>query len=154
MLRVALDSNILAYAEGVDDPDRQAMARSLLDHLDEEATLIPAQALGELYNVLLRRGKLTRDAARKAVTVWRDIFLIGPTTETAFLVAVDLAADHRLSIWDSVIISVAAENGCRILMSEDMQDGFTWRGVTVVNPFTAEQHPLLASLLGMADDQN
>lgn len=152
MLKVALDSNILAYAEGVDDPDRQTAARTLLDQLDEEATLIPAQALGELYNVLLRKGKLTREAARTAVTVWRNIFLVGPTTEAALLAAVDLATDHRLKIWDSIIMSVAAEGGCRLLLSEDMQDGFTWSGITVVNPFAEPRHPLLESFLGAADD--
>ena len=148
---MALDSNILAYAEGIDDPGRQAAARALLDELDEEATLIPAQALGELYNVLLRKGNFTRDAARKAVTLLRDIFLVGPTTETAFLAAVDLAADHRLTIWDSIIVSVAAEGGCRILLSEDLQDGFTWHGVTVVNPFASPRHPLLNALLDTTD---
>jgi len=28
-----------------------------------------------------------------------------------------------------------------------LQDGFTWGGVSVVNPFTAELHPLLEALL-------
>jgi len=51
------------------------------------------------------------------------------------------------------MMSVAAEAGCRLLLSEDLQDGFTWRGVTVVNPFAAERHPLLAALLDMADDE-
>ncbi|WP_205963481.1 PIN domain-containing protein [Roseicella aquatilis] len=31
----------------------------------------------------------------------------------------------------------AAEAECRLLLSEDIQDGFTWRGVTVRNPFAA-----------------
>ena len=35
----------------------------------------------------------------------------------------------------------------RLLLSEDLQDGFTWRGVTVANPFSASPHPLLAGLL-------
>ena len=33
------------------------------------------------------------------------------------------------------------------LLSKDLQDGFTWRGVTVTNPFSATTHPLLAALL-------
>jgi predicted nucleic acid-binding protein len=70
------------------------------------------------------------------------------------LEAIDLAADHRIGIWDSVIISVAAETGCRVLLSEDMQDGFTWRGVTVVNPFAEQRHPLLASLLDAAENED
>jgi len=69
------------------------------------------------------------------------------------LSAIDLAGDHRLSIWDSVVISVASEAGCRLLLSEDLQDGFTWGGVTVANPFASQQHPLLASLLQDADTE-
>jgi len=42
---------------------------------------------------------------------------------------------------------VAAENRCRLLLSEDFQNGFTWRGVTVVNPFATQQSPLLEDLL-------
>jgi hypothetical protein len=45
------------------------------------------------------------------------------------------------------MISAAAEGGCRLLLSEDLQDGFSWRGVTIANPFAAEQHPLLVALL-------
>jgi predicted nucleic acid-binding protein len=34
-----------------------------------------------------------------------------------------------------------------LLLSEDLQDGFTWRGVTVANPFGAAKRPLLAAML-------
>lgn len=37
------------------------------------------------------------------------------------------------------------------LPSEDFQNGFTWRGVTVVNPFTAPVSPLLAGLLSQSN---
>ena len=61
--------------------------------------------------------------------------------------ATDLAADHGLTIWDSVVLAAAAEAGCRLLLSEDLQEGFTWRGVTVANPFAPTQNPILAALL-------
>jgi predicted nucleic acid-binding protein len=63
------------------------------------------------------------------------------------LAATDLATDHRLSIWDAVILSAAADSGCRLLLSEDLQDGFTWQGVTVANPFASTLHPLLEAAL-------
>lgn len=69
------------------------------------------------------------------------------TTEDALLAAMDLVADHRLSVWDALILAVAANAHCRLLLSEDLQDGFTWCGVTVVNPFTEPRHPLLTPLL-------
>ena len=63
------------------------------------------------------------------------------------LSAADLATDHHLRIWDAVILSASAEAGCRLLLSEDLQEGFTWRGVTVTNPFSATPHALLRRLV-------
>ena len=62
----------------------------------------------------------------------------------------DIAADHRLQIRDALILSVAAENGRRLLLSEDLQDGFSWHGVTVVDPFADSPSPLLGDFLGEA----
>jgi hypothetical protein len=56
--------------------------------------------------------------------------------------------DHQLGIWDAVILSAASCSGCRLLLSDDLQAGFTWAGVTVVNPFASPQHALLQALLG------
>ena len=63
------------------------------------------------------------------------------------LAALDLAVDHRLQFWDALIVTVAAEARRRLLLSEDMPDGFLWRGVTVVIPFAEPLHPRLAALL-------
>jgi predicted nucleic acid-binding protein len=56
--------------------------------------------------------------------------------------ATDLASDHGLTIWDAVALAAAADAECRLLLSEDLQDGFTWRGVTVTNPLAATLHPM------------
>jgi predicted nucleic acid-binding protein len=149
---IAIDTNILAYIEGIDDVERQAVSRTVVRGLPDETVVIPMQALGELFNVLIRRG-WPAARARDAIFAWRDSYRTTTTTETAMIDAIDLAVDHRLRIWDSVIMSVAAEAGCRLLLSEDLQDGFTWRGITVVNPFAAERHPLLASLLDASEDE-
>jgi hypothetical protein len=37
-------------------------------------------------------------------------------------------------------------------LSEDLQEGFTWGGVTVINPFASPQHPLLQALLEEGDE--
>jgi predicted nucleic acid-binding protein len=42
----------------------------------------------------------------------------------------------------------SAENRCRLLLSEDLQTGFTWRGVTVVNPLREQKHPLFKAMTG------
>jgi predicted nucleic acid-binding protein len=151
-MKFALDTNILVYVEGVNGAAREKKSRELIARLPEALGIIPTQALGELYNVLTRKAAWPADRASDAALAWGDTFALAPTTASAMFEAFNLAADHRLHIWDSVMMSVAAEAGCRLFLSEDMQNGFTWRGVTVVNPFAQQPHPLLASLLGAADD--
>ena len=142
-MRIALDTNILAYAEGVGDEPRCSMAISLLEQLPPEVILLPAQTLGELFRVLT--GKAGRDPvfSREAIMSWVDSYETADSSMTAFQSAIDLAVDHRLQIWDALIMSVAAENRCRLLLSEDMQSGFTWRGISVLNPFISPLPPLL-----------
>jgi predicted nucleic acid-binding protein len=94
--------------------------------------------------------RLTRRPAcqsAKAILSWRDAFPLIETSAEVMLAATDLATDHQLSIWDSVILSAAAESGCRLLLSEDLLEGFTWRGVTVTNPFAPSKHGLLTAML-------
>lgn len=145
-MRVALDTNILAYAEGVDSGERRGAALAIVRDLPQESIIIPVQVLGELFNVLVRKAGKSRDQARGAILSWRDTFPIIETSLEIMLMAADLATDHRLGIWDSVILSAASQAGCRLLLSEDLQESFTWGGVTVVNPFTSPRHALLQAL--------
>jgi predicted nucleic acid-binding protein len=151
-LRVGLDTNVLAYAEGGGDRRRCGRARDLVARLPHDAVVVPAQVLGELYRVLVGKLLLPATEAKAAVQTWADAFAVADSTWTAMLAALELAADHGLQIWDALIMAVAAEQRCRLLLSEDFQDGFTWRGVTVVNPFVAKLNPLLASLVADGGD--
>lgn len=144
---VALDTNVLAYAEGAGDEARRARAVALLTTLPEASVVLPLQVLGELHRVLVAKLRRSPQDAREAVLRWSDAFAVRESTWAALQSAFDLAADHGLTIWDSLILSVAAEQRCRLLLSEDLQQGFTWRGTTVVNPFVEPQHDLLGMLL-------
>jgi predicted nucleic acid-binding protein len=81
------------------------------------------------------------------VLSWRDAFAVVDTSAAVIVNATDLASDHGRTIWDSVVLAASAEAGCRLLLSEDLQEGFTWRGVTVTNPFAPTLNPILAALL-------
>jgi predicted nucleic acid-binding protein len=146
-MNVAIDTNVLAYAEGLNDSAKESVALALLRALPPESTLIPVQALGELFTVLVRKGRRTPARARAAVLSWGDAFPLIETSASVLVSAADLANDHRLSLWDAVMLSAAADGGCRLLLSEDLQEGFTWRGVTVANPFARVRHPLLEAVL-------
>jgi predicted nucleic acid-binding protein len=146
-MKVALDTNVLAYAEGTNGAAMRATALELLERLPPDAVVLPVQTLGELFNVLVRKAKRRPAKARAAVLSWRDAYETVETSATIMIDALDLAVDHGLGMWDSVVLAASADADCRLLLSEDLQDGFTWRGVTVTNPFGATVHPLLASLL-------
>ena len=150
MTRVALNSNILAYFAGVeraeDDGAKIDRVRALIDNLSAATLVAPVQALGELFVVLLEAGASAPEA-REVLLKFAEAFG-APASETrTALAAADLAVDHKLQYWDAVIVTAAAEAGCTLLLSEDMQHGFVTRGLTVVNPLAEAVHPKLVALL-------
>jgi predicted nucleic acid-binding protein len=58
-----------------------------------------------------------------------------------------LLSRHRLSIWDARLLAVCAAHGCDYLLSEDMQDGAQYGGVTVVDPFKAANAAIIEQVL-------
>lgn len=146
-MRIALDSNVLVHAEGVDGERRQTAARATITALRGHDLIIPAQCLGELFRVLTGKAGWSSQQAAGAVFTWRHLARIAPTQEATVAAAIELIGLHPHQIWDAIIIIAAAEAGCEVLLSEDMRDGFVYRGVTVANPFAERLHPLLASML-------
>jgi predicted nucleic acid-binding protein len=148
MMRVAIDTNVLAYAEYVDDRESGDASLSLIHQLRGAGeVIVPAQVLGELFLVLRRKGKRTLPEARAALLKWADACSVIDTAKSTIVDAVELICGHGFNVWDAVILNAAADAQCRLLLSEDMHDGFTWRGTTVVNPYAAKPHALLRPYL-------
>lgn len=153
--RVAYDTNVLAYIAGVnrgeDDLAKIEAARSLHEKLGVDCICIaPLQALGELYT-LLARYQRDRQFAYDRVALFRQEFEDAAASSEVFTAALDLATDHKLQMWDALILATASHAGCSLLLSEDMQDGCAWRGTTVVNPFVEKPHRALARVLARLD---
>jgi predicted nucleic acid-binding protein len=140
-IRLALDTNVLVYAEGVNGKERKTTALDILRGFREFEIIVPVQALGELFAVLTRKAKWPAAEARTAVLAWADAYPLADTTPAIMLEAMEIVTTHRLALSDSVMLAVAAQAECRMLLSEDMQHGFTWRGVTVQDPFTTVPIP-------------
>ena len=147
-MRVALDTNILVYAEGLNEDPKRVIALSLLRAGQTANTYLPVQVLGEFFNVLARKGGDSPKQARATVLRWSDQYPLLETSPDVLMSALDLSTHHHLRIWDAIIIAAASSAGCRLLLSEDLQDGFTWSGCTVVNPFAKKPNELLRTLLG------
>ena len=146
-MRVVLDTNILAYAEGVNGASLKKAALDLVNKLPQASVALPVQTLGELFHVLVRKAARPPADARAAILSWRNAFALIETSAEIMLAASDLAVNNQFGIWDAVIVCASAEADCRILLSEDMQDGFILKGVTIINPFAQSRHPLLEALL-------
>lgn len=134
-MRVGLDTNILVYAAGHGESTKGERATTLLESFGPDDAVIPAQALGEFVNVMTRKESWPADRTRDTLQEWSDSFLVAPTTSQTVRAAVEIASEHRLQIWDAVILAASRNARCNILLSEDMHNGFEWRGIMVVNPF-------------------
>lgn len=149
-MRAALDTNVLVYAEGANGDSKQAAALDLINRLPAGRIVLPAQVSAELFNLLTRKVGWSRERAVKAVLTWQASMPLIEITSNVLASAMALATAHQFSIWDSIVLASADEANCRLLLSEDLQDGFTWRGVTVVNPFATAKNKLLFLFLNSA----
>jgi predicted nucleic acid-binding protein len=148
---VALDSNFLVYffeiGHSPDDDPKIVEAQRLMGLLGRSATvMIPVQVYGELFSVAVRQ-KRPREEAKAMIESLRSKFGSIPSSNETLASALDLSTTHKLQFWDALIMSAAAEAGCELLLSEDMQSGFKWRGTTVVNPFAQKMDRRLKRVL-------
>ena len=111
----------------------QALVRAALRSTNQPH--VAALTLLELYHVLSRRSGLSGSEIEARLARLRKNVAITLTDEAVIDQAFELANRHKLQIYDAFILAAAATAGCDTLYSEDMQNGFVWRGVEVVNPF-------------------
>ncbi|HEX6016293.1 MAG TPA: PIN domain-containing protein [Geminicoccaceae bacterium] len=110
--------------------------------------VLPAQAISEFLNVVRQRAPDALDEAMAQVADYRNVFAIIPTDADALLSTAAFARRYRLEFWDAVIWQACAKGGASILLNENLQDGFTAEGVTVVNPFVDTSWETVARRLG------
>lgn len=135
MTRFFLDTNIVAYADDLDSPAKQAVALQLLGRAyGESAGVISLQVLQEYFVTATRKlGVAPADARRKVELLSRLelVRLDGPDV----LAAIDLQGLHGLSFWDALIIQAALLSRCTVLYSEDLQAGLRLGPIQILNPF-------------------
>jgi predicted nucleic acid-binding protein len=145
MTRVALDSNILIYAELEPESDKGTRAANLILRAASDG-VIPAQVLGEYLRFVQRHVPAAFAEAIRQASVYRTLFLTPPTTSAVIDKAGELARDHRMQLWDCVICTASVEAGATVLMTEDMQDGRVIDGLRLMNPFAAANAQAIAAL--------
>lgn len=133
---ILVDTNVLVYAagRGTDDP-KGVVARTVLGRVHADLVL-STQVIQETYVNLVKRVGYSPSEARGFLT-GLEVFPLQLVTRATIYRGIEISERYRLSFWDSVLLATADEAGCRVLLTEDLQDGLKVGGVTVRNPFAA-----------------
>jgi predicted nucleic acid-binding protein len=144
---VFVDTNVFVYARHAHEVEKQPVAAQWIDRLWREQTgRTSIQVLSECYVTLMRR----LEPAPPRGVAWdyvRSLFAWNPQPieEPVLHRAFEIEQRHRLNWWDCQIVASAQLQGCSVLLTEDLQDGAKFGGVTVRNPFTLSVSEELAA---------
>lgn len=132
-----VDTNIIVYSRDATEKKKQQIAWKWMKRLWEDRTgRLSYQVLNEYFHIVTRKldPGLSIQNARSDV---RDLFAWKPRSHTRSTIKEAWSVQDRwnFSWWDSLIIASAHHQGCRWLLTEDLQDGQDIDGLTVVNPF-------------------
>lgn len=138
----AIDTNVLVYFVDEYEPSKQAEATELLDRLAEEETetAVLWQVAVEFLSCLRRwenEGRIDRRTTREHVNRLEATFPCVMPSRSLLRPSLELSSRYSLSHWDSLLLAACADAGVSTLFSEDLDDGMTYDGVTVINPFSA-----------------
>jgi predicted nucleic acid-binding protein len=134
-VRSLIDTNVLVYADAVDEPVKQQRAIATITTYRAAGTaVLSTQVLQEFVNVALRKLKLPVDLIRDRLAFYSRFDTV-PATPGLIADALELHGRHPLSFYDALIVQAAIASGCRQVLSEDMQHGTLFGGVRIVNPF-------------------
>jgi predicted nucleic acid-binding protein len=141
MTRFSLDANVLVYAADARAGQRHTRALHILVSAARRDCVLTLQALGEFFHAATRKRIVPRRNAAEQVRDLLEIFRTVAADGAAFRAALDWAERGTRSFWDGVLIATLASAGCEVLLSEDMQGGVRFGGVTVLDPFVGDELP-------------
>ncbi len=130
-----VDTNVFVYAVDASSPAKRIRAQSLLADL-ADSIVISTQVLLEFYVTATRKlaKPLSPEDAERRVHELSGTDVVEVTVPLV-RTAITLSREHRLSLWDALIVESARARGCRRLFSEDLQHGRKFGNVRVENPF-------------------
>lgn len=134
---VFVDTNVLVYARDADEHTKQPVAMDWLARLWRDRTgRTSVQVLSEYYVTVTRK----LQPGLKLEHAWDDVLALGAWRPQAIDLPLirrgrEIERRHRLSWWDSLVVAAAQMQSCAVLLSEDLQDGAIFGGVSVRNPF-------------------
>jgi predicted nucleic acid-binding protein len=133
--RIFLDTNILLYAKVDDGSDKHIKCHNLLTVILVGSELVAiVQALNEYYVNALKKNIIPAEI-KNTVDQFISDFEIVPLTKELIPETHRICNRYQFSYWDSNIVAAALEAKCKILYTEDLQDGQVIDNtLTVINP--------------------
>ncbi len=133
-----LDTNIFVYSFNSGSPDKQSIARNLIQTaLREQTGSISSQVIQEFLNVSTKMFDpplASEDCKKYLNTVLAPLCEVF-TSIDLYRKTIEISDRWKYSFYDSMIISAALYTGCTILYSEDMQHKQNIQTLTIVDPF-------------------
>jgi predicted nucleic acid-binding protein len=135
LLRTFIDTNILVYAEDGSNSVKKLKATELiLEHRRQKTGVVSQQILQEFFVTVRKKLKLDAEIARYKVE-FHAKFIVAEPTVNDILAAIDMHRLHGFSYWDALVLRMAKQTGCRVVLTEDLQHGRMIDGIEIVNPF-------------------
>ena len=136
-MRTFVDTNIVLYAYDQREPEKSAIAREILSDLwRTREGLVSTQVLQELYVNLTRKLRVVVPRSKARALVGRyGRWPVYAITTGDILEAADLEQRQSLSFWDALVVESARVAEVATLLTEDMQHGREFGGVTVTDPY-------------------
>ena len=137
--REFLDANVLVYAFDASAGRKKTAAEHLLARCWETGVgCLSVQVLQEFFVTVTRKvaHPLSLDEAADRVREFATWKVFAPTANDV-LGAIALQKQAKLNFLDAMVLQAAAESGCDVLWTEDLNDGQAIRGVRIRDPFAA-----------------
>ena len=148
MTRIAIDTSLLVYAQLNTDDPKGERAQTLIGRATFDGVMT-MQVLGEFLRVVQRSRPDRLAGAIAQVETYADLFATPQTTLEVVTAAAAIARDHKLELWNAVIVSASARAGAEVLLTEDLQDGRVVGGLRVINPFRVENAAAVEALFSI-----
>jgi predicted nucleic acid-binding protein len=132
-----VDTNVLVYAHDDSAAGKRDQARALVEQLWQSRDgCLSVQVLQEFFVTVTRKiaRPLGPETAKEIIADFSRWRVHAPAAGDV-LAAISIHQDTGISFWDAMIVRSAAETGCPVLYSEDLNAGQEYTGVLVENPF-------------------
>jgi len=131
-----LDTNVLVYAYQYTDSRKQRIAQDLVRRAVAERWVTSSQVLAEFAVTLLYKFSQppTAGELNEILDRLEPMKLVLPDIEIVRR-AIQARSSYQLHFYDGLIVAAAERAGCKRILSEDLNPGQEYFGVTAANPF-------------------